>query len=292
MSTLEAAIYNEARLAKLAAQATGGWARAIFSSVTLPAFTQSGTIVLSMVGAGGGGGSGTTTGSSLGGNSAPWGRKKIVVAVGDVLEFVIGAGGARAAANGSAGSQGGTSLVKLNGVTILTVQGGEGGLFATGTALASPAAAAATVTGADFWVPGIQAGSCQVSSSSGATGGAAVDILQTGLGRSQSISGAAAASQGGSIGTNSGGIPQPWIALLEWGIFVNDGATASATVGSPGRGGDQPGAIKAGMFAGGGSVNTAYTPGGTGGGGGGAATATQAGAGGNAYAYMVFTPSA
>ena len=271
--------------------ALGGWSRPIFSSKTIN-IVQSGTIVLSLLGSGGGGGFLATAGSIAGPNSGPWGRKKITVSASDVLVINLGAGGAKGAVTGVAGSSGGTSTVALNGVTILTVQGGEGGAFAAGTATANPTAATATVTGADFWVPGLQAGSAQANSGVSVSGGAAPDLLQTGLGRSPSVAGTAAGGLGGSLGTDLGGVPVPWIALAEWGLVITDGATASATLGAPGRGGAP--AIMPGMFGGGRGVISGSDPqpGGFGAGGGsGFATATCFN-GGSAYAHLTFTPAA
>ena len=186
MSSLDAAIYNEARLARIAAAAVGGWTTSVFSSRTIT-FTQTGKLAISRVGSGGGGAvaAGISQSSATGGNSGPWGRKVIDISSGDVLVVNIGAGGLKSASPQANGNQGGTSTVTLNGVTILTIQGGEGGVFADLTATASAPVPAATITGADFWVAGVQAGSAQCTSgtSPSCSGGAAVDILQSGLGK-------------------------------------------------------------------------------------------------------------
>ena len=272
---------------------SGGWVRPIISSKTIT-FTQPGSLVISMVGGGGGGAvSPATNGSGTGGNSAPWGRKKVTVSAGDVLVVTIGAGGIKGAAAGTTGAAGSTSTVVLNGATIMTVPGGEGGNFSLASATATAPTPAAAVTGADFWASGLQAGSAQVATGGTVSGGAAVDVLMTGLGCSPNATTAgASAAIGGSVGTDAGGIPYPWVAMAEWGMVITDSATASTTVGAPGRGAT-PSTNKAGPFGGGGGSTSTLSPGEIGAGGGaGAANPATAGAGGDAYAYVTFTPSA
>ena len=274
------------------AAAVGGWTTSVFSSRTTT-FTQTGKLAISMVGSGGGGAvaSGGQS-SATGGNSGPWGRKVIDISSGDVLVVNIGAGGLKSASNSANGNQGGTSTVTLNGVTILTIQGGEGGVFADLTATASASVPAATITGADFWVAGVRAGSAQCTSGSpSCSGGAAVDILQSGLGRSPAAVGAGITGVGGSVGTDSGGIPIPWIALMEWGFVITDGASATAALGSPGRGGVS-GTIASGALAGGGAKSTTLSTvnGGIGAGGGGGNLPNSTGNGGPAYAFLAFAP--
>ncbi|MDE1997653.1 MAG: hypothetical protein KGI52_01870 [Burkholderiales bacterium] len=265
----------------------GGWSTVITASRSIT-FTQAGTVVFSVVGTGGGGAANAGgVGAATGGNSAPWGRKKIHVVAGDVLTFTLGAGGAKAAANSSNGSPGGTTTVTLNGVTIMTVQGEAGGVYVAGAGPANAPVPSATVTGADYWVPGVRAG--QASGGTGSsTGGAAVDILSTGKGRSPDSVGSSN-SIGGSVGTDLGGIFLSWLALADWGVSIGDVNTATATVGAPGRGAD--GAVIAGIFAGGSSNNTvqARSMAGIGAGGGAGYGATN-GDGGAAYAFLIFTP--
>lgn len=262
----------------------GGWAMPIFSSKSIT-FAQAGTVVLTVVGTGGGGAANGSN-PATGGNSAPWGRKKIKILAGDVLVIAIGAGGLKAAAIPGNGSQGSATTVTLNGSTIMTVQGGEGGVYVTSGTASAPTPAA-TVTGADYWVPGVRAGSA--TGANGRSGGAAVDVLSNGTGRSADASNAE--TLGGSVGRNSGGIPIPWIALADFGFVITDGASASATVGAPGRGGE--GALLAGALSGGrgaatGAVNNG---GGFGGGGGSGYSLATTGDGGAAYAYLTFTPA-
>lgn len=274
------------------AAAVGGWTTSVFSSRTIT-FTQTGKLAISMVGSGGGGAAaaGGAQSSATGGNSGPWGRKVIDISAGDVLVVNIGAGGLKSASNSANGNQGGTSTVTLNGVTILTIQGGEGGVFANLTATASAPVPAATITGADFWVAGVRAGNAQCTSgtSPSCSGGAAVDILRSGLGRSPAAVGAGINGVGGSVGTDSGGIPIPWIALMEWGFVITDGASATAALGAPGRGGVS-GTLAAGALAGGGaqSATLSTVNGGIGAGGGGGIAPPNAGNGGPAYAFLAF----
>ena len=266
--------------------AVGGWTQPIFGSKTIT-FTQAGSLVIAMVGAGGGGAANAnTSGAATGGNSGPWGRKKITVSATDVLVVNIGAGGAKAASANTSGSAGSASTVTLNGTTILTVQGGEGGGFALTTATASAPVPTATVTGADFWVPGLQAGTAQVSSGQASSGGAAPDLLQTGLGRSPAVTSSGGVGLGGSVGTNAGGVPLPWVALAEWGFVITDSSTASTSLGAPGRGAT-PSVCMAGPFGGGGG---GLTTGGIGAGGCAAGTSVAAGNGGDGYAFLTFTP--
>lgn len=269
--------------------AAGGWARAFVSSGSVT-FTQAGDVVLSYAGPGGGGAvaNNNTNGSATGGNSGPWGRKKIRVASGDVLVVNIAAGGLKGVGLNTNGSAGSTGTVLLNGVTIMTIQGGEGGAFSLTTATATAPTPSATVTGADLWVSGIQAGTAQSSGSSATSGGAALDALQTGLGRSPNASGPGATGLGGSLGTNAGGVPLPWTVLAEWGFAVVDGNNATAQTGAPGRGGVSN-TVKAGVF-GGGANGSIAGPGGQGAGGSGGGFVALAGNGGDAYAYMTFTP--
>lgn len=267
----------------------GGWQRPIISSKTIN-IDRAGILSVSLLGAAAGGAFLAAAGAVAGPNSAPWGRKLINVTAGDVVVVNIGAGGLKGASSGVPGSPGGTSTVTLNGVAVMTVPSGEAGVIASGTATASPSAVTATVTGADFWVPGVQAGSAQANSGTSASGGAAPDLLMLGVGRSPSVAGTAAGGVGGSVGTDAGGIPIPWVALADWGFVITDGSTASSTVGSPGRGGAA--AILPGPFGGGaGTISGANNqPGGYGAGGGSGYSAATCFNGGGAYAYLYFVP--
>lgn len=262
----------------------GGWAMPILTSKSIT-FTQAGTVVISMVGSGGpGAAANSTSGAATGGNSAPWGRKKFKVAVGDVMVCTMAAGINPPATNATNGAKAGDSTVTLNGVTILTVQGGEGGIYGGGTAIAL--APTATVTGADFWVPGVSAGSATFAASLATTsGGAAVDLLQTGFGRSPNMT-VANAAIGGSVGTNAGGDNLAWLELSAWGIVIANAALASANIAIPGRGGARSPSVLPGAFAGSGDSNkSGYGAGGCGSQSGGASSPS-----GDSYAYVTFTP--
>lgn len=259
---------------------------AILASKTVT-FTENGIAVFSMVGVGGGGASGNnTTVQATGGNSAPWGRKRLQVEAGKSLVFTFGASVLSPATNSTNGTNGNTSTAAYDGVTILTVQGGEGGRFGTP---ATAATAAATVTGADYWVPGVRAGS---ATGSGATsGGAAVDLLGTGKGRSPDVT-ASNVPIGGSVGTDLGGAFISWMALSDWGLVITDPSLATSTYGVPGRGGQQSPSTLPGAFGGGGNQG-GQTQAGYGGGGSGYGAGSGSGSrSGEAYAYLTFLPEA
>lgn len=264
----------------------GGWARA-FPVSGSHTFTVDGTITVTAFGGAGSGATttNTTSGRATGGNSPPWGRKTINVIAGDVLTITVAAGGASQGSVSSNGLPGGNTVISLNGTPIMTCQGAEGGVYAASGSGATPAAASAVVTGADYWVPGVRSGS--TSDAAGATsGGAALDILNTGLGRSPNVTGPA--GNGGSVATDAGGPTLPYMVYFEFGVAAGDGM---ATL-SPGRGGvDGTGTRDGGPFAGGCGSSTSNVAGNGGmGGGGGARTGANSGAGGRGYAFVVFTP--
>ena len=284
MSSLDAAIYNEVRGSKNLLPVTAVQA---FSSMTwTPGFHC--LVVLRGVGAGGGGASAlsATSGAATGGNSAPWGIKMVELLATDTLAFSVGAGGLKAVAAPGNGSQGSTSTVAKNGATVMTIQGGEGGVAsAVGAEVTvSPAAALAAVTGADYWVPGVKAGSAQRTSSTSVvvgSGGAAVDIFSNGTGRSKNA--VQESGAGGCVGSNDG-TPLSMVALMDWGLMIADASLATVSYGVPGIG-----AVfnvrKAGAFGGGIAGGGAAALGGVGGGGGSSSTAISAGDGGHAYFY-------
>lgn len=83
---------------------------------------------------GGGGGAradfGTGKGASGGGPGA-YDHLWLDVVPGDVIAFTIAAGGTPASTVDAAGSNGGTTTITLNGVAVLTLEGGEGGKVGT-----------------------------------------------------------------------------------------------------------------------------------------------------------------
>lgn len=227
----------------------------------------------------GSGGSGAAHAVALGGNSAPWGLKWLALSAGDVLTISIGAGGAPVTApnDGLAGS---TTTVQLNGVTILTAAGGEGGLGAASGAL-NPAAASAVVTGADVWFPGLQSGSA--SGSPQRLGGAAANLSCDGSGRSPSAN-TGGAYVGGSVGvvptinaTTAVDAP-PLIAFATLGFFALAGMGKGGGIGLPG-----------GLFGGGGGTAGSVSGGAGGIGAGGGASNTTSGNGGKGYVFMTVT---
>ena len=254
------------------AGAVGGWSTPLVTSRAIT-FLEPGVVVFSIVGAGGGGACAPGAGANCatGGNSAPWGRKKLTLA----------AGVAAPGASSTDGTDGANSTVSLNGSVILTAQGGEGGRQANTTITARTPVA--TVIGADYWVKGAQAGSA--TNTGVISGGAAVDILSAGLGRSPDRI-ASNTSIGGSIDSNTGNIPLGWYILGDWGFIVTEPSLATGSYGIPGRGATQSPAILAGAFGGG----VQSTVAGFGGGGGGTLTPGTGGRSGSAYAFLTFTP--
>lgn len=224
-------------------------------------FTRSGRARLVVVGAGGSGARAASNSPATGGNSAPWGVKEFNVAAGDTLVLNMGARAAGAAVIGANGNAGGTTTVVLNGTTIMTVTGGEGGLI-TGT----PAPVVSTVTGADYWVAGQMAGSA--SGSNNLSGGAAVDAVGMGVGRSPNSS--TGTSPGGVVGINSSlESPLPFnFSMFGLASNVFNGTSSNF----------QTSAISgaATVGAGSGAVGNG---------------SSYSGAGGQAYAYLTFTAS-
>lgn len=257
----------------------GGWASMVLTSKTIT-FTQAGKVCLTVVSAGGSGAktASTSTGAATGGNSGPWGRKVFAVGVGDTLTFTIGSGGAAQTANGANGNPGGTTTIALNGSTIITAPGAEGGVAHASAAVAP--APVATITGCDFYVPGVQAGKATGTTGVG-SGGAAVDALKNGTGRSLDST-SSISTAGGSVGTDLGGETGiPWLALFDFGFATGDGRYGSAGVCGDPSNSTQIG----GPLAGG----SARWKGGLGGGGGGG---ISSGSGGNAFCYLIFQPEA
>lgn len=264
-----------------------GWAMQVFAAKSIT-FPKSGFVRVAVQSAGGSGAAtaGATSTCATGGNSGPWGVKVFRVAANDVLALSIGAGGARPATGGSNGLQGGTTTATLNGTTIITAQGGEGGTYRSSVGTADAPVPAATVTGCDFWVPGLRAGSATVASGGqSVSGGAASDILQSGLGRSPNATNNSVGMVGGSVGNDVGSPVTPYLALADWGLVSASGSKG------PGQGGIL-GSIQPGFFGGGGSTNTAsnnsYTDAIIGGGGGSGTSASFAGVGGAAYVYLQY----
>lgn len=285
------AVQNLMRRPNIYGGMSAGWKMQVFASKSIT-FTKAGWVRLAVQSAGGSGAATTGAGGicATGGNSGPWGVKLIRVSANDVLAIALGAGGTRPATVGSNGLQGGTTTVMLNGATIITAQGGEGGVYLGNVGTANAPVPVAAITGCDFWVSGIRAGSATVASGAQCySGGAASDVLQSGMGRSPNASSGTIAGSGGTVGVDVGGAVTPYIAMIEWGFAT--GVPGSFT---PGQG-SITGSWQAGPFAGGGSTNqsgqAAYANGGIGGGGGGAPSNAYSGSGGSAYAFLQYEPT-
>lgn len=241
-------------------------------NLTVPAWARRALLVLA--GAGGGGATVPYSASAgaTGGNSAPWAVKAVEVQPGDVIAYSLGAGGASrpsgTAANGNPGS---ASTVSLSGSVVLTVPGGEGGLYTASGTVSAPTPVAAPV-GADLWVPGLPAYS---AGNAVYSGGAATNLLNLAI--SEVVVAASATGRG--VGVFSGAAPllgyqHDWFPITFF----------SAAADQPGVGGavNQPG----GLFAGAGATGL----GGRGGGGGGGNTGAS-GAGGAALGYLILLES-
>ena len=139
-------------------------ARMIYTTETITVTSDGWAVVTGM-----GGGAGGCK-SYFPGNSAPWGVKAFAVSEGDVVAFSIGAGGAAVTVTNTPAAAGGSSVITLNGQTMMTCQGGDAG---PGTTL-EKSPVVAKVVGADYWARGRQP-----QCATGAVGpfpGAAVDL--------------------------------------------------------------------------------------------------------------------
>ena len=171
--SLEAATYNEARLARIAAEA-GSRPPVKLSTPFLQSGTwtapQDGVLEMRAMGAGGGG-CWVTSGSGTGGYSGAWGAKLVRVKKSDVVTVTIGAGGTGGPAANTNGPNGGACTIVVGGVTY-TAPGGLGGRYAASGVPSLPAAPvlpAGWDIGANSVKPGAVA--------DGRTGGAGVNIL-------------------------------------------------------------------------------------------------------------------
>lgn len=308
--TLEAAIYNEARLARIAAEAGSGPSVKLsvpfFQSGTWTAL-QDGVLEIRGMGAGGGG-CWVTSGSGTGGYSGAWGAKLVRVKKSDVVTVMIGAGGTGSPAANTNGLDGGACTIVVGGVTY-TAPGGLGGRYAASGVPSLPAAPvlpAGWDIGANSVKPGAVA--------DGRTGGAGVNILAQAGDATTSASvnlggggGTGAASSGSTGGGASplgrsatGALPTtPGVVERadngEWVIsfFGGSGGAVAAAGGNGGGGGtDGKGGNGGGGGAGSGNGGKGGSGGYGGGGGSGGASGVYgsggAGVGGNAYACLHF----
>lgn len=304
MSSLEAAAYNEARLARIAAEAGSGPSLKLsvpfFQSGTWTA-PQDGVLEMRAMGAGGGG---ATGGSPTGGYSGAWGVRTIRVTQGEVVSFSVGAGGADKAGAG-AGLSGGSTTITVAGVT-RTAPGGPGGVYAASGTTVVPDGPALPAGDWEFGASSVKPGT---AIGAAPTGGAGVDIFAKGgnYTTSASVSESGGGGTGGpSVGATGGGAlpsgeaadgrltpstadgfyvvvgPDDWIISFYGG---SGGNGASKRGGNGGGGGGGAGGGGGGNGGGGGAQ------GGRGGiGGGGGASLASGKAGGNGYACLHFYP--
>ena len=302
MASLDAAIYNEARLARIAA---GAGSRSPLK-LSVP-FFQSGTWtapqdgVLEIRGMGaGGGGCWVTSGSGTGGYSGAWGAKLVRVKKSDVVTVTIGAGGTGSPSADTNGLNGGACTIAVGGVTY-TAPGGLGGRYAASGGPVLPAAPVLPTDwdiGANSVKPGAAVG-CR-------TGGAGVNILAqagdatTSASENMSGGGGTGAASSGSTGggaspfgrSASGASPtSPGVIERadngEWVIsFFGGSGSYDGSYGGNGGGGGDGGY---GGNGGGGGGSGSYGGGGGIGGGGGCG-GYEGGGGGNGYACLHFYP--
>ena len=302
MASLDAAAYNEARLARIAA---GAGSRSPLK-LSIP-FLQSGTWtapqdgVLEMRAMGaGGGGCRVTSGSGTGGYSGAWGAKLVRVKKSDVVTVTIGAGGTGSPSANTNGLNGWACTIAVGGVTY-TAPGGLGGRYAASGGPVLPAAPVLPTDwdiGANSVKPGAAVG-CR-------TGGAGVNILAQAGDATTSASvnggggggtGAASSSVDGGgaspFGRSASGAPPTNPGVIEradngeWVIsfFGGSGSYDGSYGGNGGGGGD-------GGYGGngGGGGGSGYDGGGGGIGGGGGCGGNSGGGGGNGYACLHFYP--
>ena len=300
MASLDAAIYNEARKARIAAEA--GSRSPLKLSV--PFFTsgtwtapQDGVLEIRAMGAGGGG-CWAPSGSGTGGYSGAWGAKLVRVKKSDVVTVTAGAGGTGSPSPNTNGLDGGACTIAVGGVTY-TAPGGLGGRYAATGVPVLPAAPVLPTywdIGANSVKPGAAVG-CR-------TGGAGVNILAQAGDATTSASvdmsggggtGAASSSaKGGGASpfgrSASGALPtSPGVIERadngEWVIsfFGGSGSYDGSYGGNGGGGGD-------GGYGGngGGGGGSGYDGGGGGIGGGGGGGGDSGGYGGNGYACLHF----
>ena len=304
--SLDAAIYNEARLARIAA---GAGSRSPLK-LSIP-FLQSGTWtapqdgVLEIRGMGaGGGGCWVTSGSGTGGYSGAWGAKLVRVKKSDVVTVTIGAGGTGSPSANTNGLNGGACTIAVGGVTY-TAPGGLGGRYAASSVPVLPAAPVLPTDwdiGANSVKPGAAVG-CR-------TGGAGVNILAQAGDATTSASvdmsggggtGAASSSVDGGgaspFGRSASGAPPNNPGVIEradngeWVISFFGGSGGIG--GSGGNGGGGSGGNSGsygGNGGGGGGGSYSGGNGGIGGGGGSGGNGGSGGGGGNGYACLHFYP--
>ena len=315
MSSLDAAIYNEARKARVAAEA-GSRTPSKLSVPFLQSDTwtapQNGVLEMRAMGAGGGGAKQI---SATGGYSGAWGAKIVRVRKGDVVTLAIGAGAPSTSLNGN-GAAGGATTITHAGIT-RTAPGGPGGIGQASGVPVVPNGPALPVGDWDFGAASVKPGAV-----AGITGGAGVDILAQGNNAtsSESVDYSGGAGTGGpGNGARGGGAFRFPVAMRgadasgqlpvdagtyldasdgEWVISFyggGGGLGADKSGGNGGGGGAGGGNGGNGGNGGGGGANASQSNsgnGGIGGGGGGNSNFSGylAGSGGNGYACLHFYP--
>ena len=307
MSSLDAAIYNEARKARIAAEAGSRpplkLSVPFFQSGTWTA-PQDGVLEMRAMGAGGGG-CWVTSGAGTGGYSGAWGAKLVRVKKSDVVTVTIGAGGTGSPSARTNGLNGGACTIAVGGVTY-TAPGGLGGRYAASGGPVLPAAPVLPTywdIGANSVKPGAAVG-CR-------TGGAGVNILAQAGDATTSASvdmsggggtGAASSSVGGGgaspFGRSTSGAPPNNPGVIEradtgeWVIsfFGSGGGGGNGGNGGNGGGGGGGNGGGYGGNGGGGGGGSSYSGGYGGIGGGGGSGGGGGGGGGNGYACLHFYP--
>lgn len=238
--------------------------------------TGSGRAILRCMGAAGGGARGA---NARGGNGGTVATKEITVTKGDQLVVTIPAGGAGKTSTDGDGATGGTLTIVRNGVTLISIPGGIGGV----NAAAMPGNNAAP-TGADWYVLGGRGGNASYSGGGGAMiveGGTVAG--QGGTSGGGALGNGVSSRGGGCLFDNSGGdfltaetcvlrIVQP---MPSGGVLASSSATAF--------GGGNPGSYSGGFGGGGGTGGTGVGTSGFSGGfaGGGGGSYDSSGGGGN-----------
>ena len=267
MSSIDAAIYSEARKARIAAEAGSRpplkLSIPFFQSGTWTA-PQDGVLEMRAMGAGGGG-CWITSGSGTGGYSGAWGAKLVRVKKSDVVTVTIGAGGTGSPSANTNGLNGGACTIAVGGVTY-TAPGGLGGRYAASGSPVLPAAPVLPTNwdiGANSVKPGAAVG-CR-------TGGAGVNILaQAGdATTSASVDMSGGGGTGAASSSEDGGGASPF------------GRSASGALPT------KPGVIER---ADNGEWVISFFGGSGGGGGGGNGGGNGGGGGGNGYACLHFYP--
>lgn len=151
-------------------------------------------------GAGGGGGDGSNGGSGAGGGGVIPQNYRLPVASGDVIAVIIGAGGLHGlhGGNGTSGNTGGSTIIKQNGVTKLTLVGATGGGGGTNGGPPNGGVPGSTGTFDQQWLPG---GHGATFNTTGQTNGS---NNMFSLGGTSTLAGGGGGAAGKTAGANGG----------------------------------------------------------------------------------------